>query len=224
MLTCTLEGISHLERITGSDQHGTAIGRWRVQTLRDRETTFTKSSFPAPTCGCFVLAPPAGKVETPRPACSPREIRGGSTCSLIPWRPGDRAAIRPSGSAICSASSTRSSSFCGSAMRAAANASRSGPGHGMFARRCRDAGMRYRAIERNPTFHRVLAAPGFDVIRGTAPPLPYDDGEADLASLMTVLERVHRVLGRRPFCGRRDLSSQIFASSFDPGAPLRPHP
>lgn len=65
-----------------------------------------------------------------------------------------------------------------------------GPGHGMFARQCRDAGMRYRAIERNPTFQRALAADGFDVVLGTAPPLPYEDDQADLVSLMTVLEHM----------------------------------
>lgn len=65
-----------------------------------------------------------------------------------------------------------------------------GPGEGILAGLSRAADIRYRGLERNPTFQSLLEARGFDVVLGSAPPLPFEDKEFDLVCAMHVLEHM----------------------------------
>jgi SAM-dependent methyltransferase len=65
-----------------------------------------------------------------------------------------------------------------------------GPGEGVFAGQCRDAGLAYVAIEQNATLATQLKNDGFDVQVGTVPPLPFADEDVDLVAMMALVEHM----------------------------------
>jgi SAM-dependent methyltransferase len=65
-----------------------------------------------------------------------------------------------------------------------------GPGEGSFAYQCKDAGLKYKGLERSPGLQRRLVEEGFEVILGTAPPLPFEGERFDLVCAIAVLEHM----------------------------------
>ncbi|MFQ5998543.1 MAG: class I SAM-dependent methyltransferase, partial [Candidatus Bathyarchaeia archaeon] len=84
-----------------------------------------------------------------------------------------------------------------------------GPGEGIFARLCKQAGILYQGLERSAALQNRLKKEGFAVQLGTAPPLPFENERFDLVCAFAVLEHMptfeqalgllqecHRVLNR----------------------------
>jgi SAM-dependent methyltransferase len=65
-----------------------------------------------------------------------------------------------------------------------------GPGEGDFARLCAEHGIDYKGIERSPTYQQKLAAEGFAVELGTAPPLRFENDKFHAVLILTVLEHM----------------------------------
>lgn len=65
-----------------------------------------------------------------------------------------------------------------------------GPGEGIFARKCREADVKYRAVDRSPLFCRRLRDEGFDVVQASVPPLPYKNEQFDAVCAFEVLEHM----------------------------------
>lgn len=63
-----------------------------------------------------------------------------------------------------------------------------GPGRGEFARAVLERGHTYTAIEPSAEVYAMLREAGLDVVRAAVPPLPVDDGEADLVISFDVFE------------------------------------
>ena len=63
-----------------------------------------------------------------------------------------------------------------------------GPSVGAFARICRDASIRYVAVEPNPGMCASMQSEGHDVVAGWVPPLPFANGRLDAVHASHVIE------------------------------------
>jgi SAM-dependent methyltransferase len=74
-----------------------------------------------------------------------------------------------------------------------------GPGHGTLGQAAASAGWRYRAIEASPILAGVLRKKGLEVIEAFTPPIPVDDGTADVVYADQVLEHMSGIDAARAF-------------------------
>ena len=74
-----------------------------------------------------------------------------------------------------------------------------GPGQGSLADAAAAAGWRYTAVEASPALVSLLRAKGYRVIEAWAPPIPAEDGTADVVYADQVLEHMSGIEAARAF-------------------------